>query len=274
MRKLHKILITVILIIFVLGNIGYFYNYGQEPSVLIVDHNTTTNPIFSDLPLPHKNFLLIKRNFYDGQIKDFSKLSESVYKRPEFYPTWESSGIRWFTEHDYSRWGVRGWGIFPGLIDYSVRNIQTGDKLIFYTFLHSSWGIETWQGLRIIPVYNTTLFDAKISPDIVLLEPTFPKFYNNWTYIIEYNVTAKSRIPQGTYTFSIRMDSPSVTTNELWAWDVLDKYTNNEYSDQINKCKQKIVSNCDTLIQLRQNKYISGALFSPDNAFTANLHVE
>ena len=129
-------------------------------------------PVFSSidvatekLPLKHERFDLIKRNFYDSQISDFTSLGESMWKRPEFYPTWERSGIQNYEEHDYTRWTVYGYGFFPGVQSWTARNMTTGDNITYYSYLHSSWGVETWQGMKLVSIHDESLFDVTITPN-------------------------------------------------------------------------------------------------------------
>lgn len=254
-----------------------YFNSGESESSGAPDQRDAeiNNTVFSDLPAIPANFTMIKRDLYGNQIKDLSKISDSVYKQPEFYPTWERNGRSWFTEHDYSRWGVHGWGIFPSEISYSISNMSAGDTMEIYSFLHTSWGIETWQGLKIIPKYNTTYFNVQTVPEEILLEPTFPKFYYNWTQRLSLNITAKQKIPAGTYSFSFNVISPSDKKNEEWVWDVLDKYTNSLYHSEIQECKKQaqVSEKCSSLLELRQQKYIAGGMFAPSNQFTATIVV-
>jgi hypothetical protein len=239
---------------------------NDDWSAALRQYNDT---LFRDLPPKERNFSIIKRDFYDNQIRDLSKISPNIYKRPEFYPTWERNYNMWYLGHDYTRWGVHGYGIFPSEIQYSVINMSAGDVLNIYTFIKTSWGIETWQGLKLNVVYNTTLFNAEAEPDLLLLEPTFPHFYYNWTRLVKIKVTAKEKIPQGQYRFGITVSSPPEDVSEIWLWDVLDRYTDNEYHDQIAACKNRRADNCDELIKIRQNKYVSAGMFTPSSLFTA-----
>jgi hypothetical protein len=231
--------------------------------------------VFKDLPEYPANFTVIKRDIFAGQITDLSNISENIYKQPELYPTWEANGQKWFTNHDYSRWGVHGYGLFPGELSYTVSNMTSGDTVNVYSFLHTSWGIETWQGLKLIPEYNNNIFDVSLTPDEVLLEPTFPKFYSNWSQKINMLITAKRPVPQGDYQFSISFTTPSSINSNLWTWQALDKYTNNKYHAEIQKCiDSKLESEqCKNLIELRQNKYVSGDTFAPSKQFTVEIKV-
>jgi hypothetical protein len=226
------------------------------------------------LPTAHPTFELIKRNFYDSQIDDFNNIDLTIWKRPEFYPTWERSGIPTFTDHDYSRWGVHGYGFFPSVESWNAHGMMEGDSITFYVFLHTAWGVETWQGMKLIPVHNNTLFDVKVTPDEFYLEPTFPVFYPEWTKKIEFTVTAKQEIPIGTHPISVDVSVPDDTKTEVWSWEILDKYTEQKYHSAIESCKENADSKmCDDLIKLRQNKYVKGNMFTPSNGFVSYIVV-
>jgi len=220
------------------------------------------------LPDKPDKFDLIKRNFYDSQIDDFNNLEEGMWKRPEFYPTWERSGIHKYIDHDYTRWGVHGYGFFPGEQSWAVNNMQEGDEMVFHTFLHTAWGVETWQGMQLVPVYDDTLFDVTITPNEFYLEPTFPVFYPEWTKIIEFRVVAIDTIPAGEYIITLKVLPPDESRTEEWSWEVLDKFTDELYHSEIEKCKENPkLETCDELIQLRQTKYVSGSMFTPSKVF-------
>lgn len=273
--KKYLLVGAVALVFLVVGiSAAIFYQSENPIQAGRPSYEGINSTVFADLPDYPARFTLIKRNFYDGQINDFTRLNSSFWKQPEFYPTWESNGIFWFTRHDYNRWGVHGYGLFPSEISYTAGNMSQGDGFSVYTLIHTSWGIETWQGIKINPVYNTTLFDVKIEPDVLLLDPTFPKFYYNWTQMLRYSITAKQQIPKGQYEFSLYISSPATEQSKIWTWDVLDKYTNNLYHEQILECRKQLSDKCNSLLEMRQNKYVVGGQYAPSNLFTAFVTVD
>ncbi len=278
-----KIAYIIILIsVIAIAVAGIFYSTINPDNVraeLPLDRPTyndvDNNIVFNELPEFPSNFDIIKRDVYDGQITDLNKVSESIYKQPEFYPTWERNGLSWFIDHDYTRWGVHGYEFYPGEISYNVVNMTVGDEINIYSFLHTSWGIETWQGLRLVPEYNSNYFEVSITPDEVLLEPTFPKFYNNWSQKTTLNIIATQPVPTGIYTFSVKFDAPSSKTSNVWLWQTIDKYTENKFHNEIQKCMDSISypEKCDTWTESRQNKYISsGGAFAPSNQYTVIIN--
>lgn len=220
-------------------------------------------------------FELVKRNFYDSQIDNFNNIDPAIWKRPEFYPTWERSGIPSFKNHDYSRWGVHGYGFFPSVESWTVHNMSSGNTLTYHVFLHTAWGVETWQGMKLIPICNDTLFNVEITPNEFYLEPTFPTFYPEWTKKIKFTVTAMEKIPPGTYSIRVDVGVPNDAKTEAWSWEILDKYTDKKYHTAIESCKQNADSDmCEELIKLRQNKYVKGSMFTPGDSFVSYIIVD
>lgn len=267
--------LAVIAIAVTAFTLWYIDNADASTAASRPKYDSISADVFKDLPAFPANFTVIKRDVYAGQITDLNHISEHVYKQPELYPTWESNGLQWFQNHDYSRWGVHGYGFFPGELSYSVTNMTAGDTIDIYSFLHTSWGIETWQGLKLNPVYNSDYFNVAITPSDVLLEPTFPKFYTNWSQKITMKITAKELIPAGTYDFSITFSSPSNELSSLWMWQALDRDTEGKQHNEIQKCIDSSIETkqCIELIELRQNKYVSGAEFEPSKQFRVEIKV-
>lgn len=251
----------------------------------IVDENEKTNltseAIEFDMTLVTQRLIetpetyeLVKRNFYDSQIDDFTQIDQGVWTNPDFYPTWERSGIATFIDHDYTRWGVHGYGFFPSEASWGVTNMSAGDDLTFHTFLHTAWGVETWQGIKLTPICDSELFDVTITPNEFYLEPTYPFFYEEWSKMIEFTVVAKSDIPTGTYPITLKVGAPSTTLNEKWSWEVLNKFTDEKFENEINNCKiNHNAEMCDEFVIMRQNKYVSGSMFTPSSVYTSYITV-
>ena len=233
------------------------------------------NQIYDNLPDKPANYDLVKRNFYDSQISDYSLISSEIFKQPDFYPTWERSGIPTYTNHDYDRWGVHGYGFFPGEQSLNIINMSKGDTLEIYTWFHTSWGVETWQGVQLEPVYNQDLFSVQITPNSFVLGPTFPSFDSEWTHLIKFTIEAKTHIQSGTYPISVMIKPPSKEFEDAWSWDILDKFTEGKLHTDIEKCKAgSELTTCETLINLRQTKYVQGGMFTPSSLFKATLNIE
>jgi len=270
----------VVLAVILTAGISFFY-YSDHKKDIIDTQNDKMDSMYGDIfvNLPEKDdqvrFDLIKRNFYTSQISDFSLVDENVWRRPEFYPTWERSGIITFTDHDFSRWGIHGYGFFPSEESWNIANMDSGDEFKFQSWFHTSWGVETWQGIQLVPIYDKELFDVSIEPNLFIIGPTYPQFDIEWTKLIQFKVTAKEPIPPGDYIFSVAVSAPSKEQENEWSWELLDQYTDGKLHDDIERCKSESTeSNCDDLILQRQVRYVQGGMFTPSQLFNCRINVQ
>ncbi len=143
-----------------------------------------------------------------------ARSTETAWKYPDYYPTWSSTGIKRYTDHDYSRWILMGYGAAPGSAAQHAQ-LKKGDRVEFDTIIYSSFGVESAQGLKLIPVYDDRLFKATVSPDEILLEPNFPIFEYNWTQKVRLNIESLDIISPGRYDFKFAVISPTSPTR-MW----------------------------------------------------------
>lgn len=228
--------------------------------------------IYSNLPSMPDNFIQIRRDVMTNAYPDLCQLGEEYYLQPDFYPTWERDKALFYTNHDYSRWGVHGYGSYPGEQGISIRNIGEGESFTICTFFKPSWGIETYQGVRLVAMENE-YFDVKLDPSTMLLLPTYPYFNDDWVKKIKVEVTAKENVPQGEYKLGFNVARPNNDIEKEFTWKVLELETMND-SKFINECK-KDEEDCLNNYMLRQNKYVSGGQWEVGvDTFTLIVQVE
>ncbi|MEW6328600.1 MAG: hypothetical protein AB1468_00635 [Candidatus Micrarchaeota archaeon] len=208
--------------------------------------------IFKNLPLYREDFGSLKAAMDRGLIKNLCNLSEEHWKQPEFYPNFErnpiekekiGAGLNWFRNPPKGRWGVVGYGAFPS--DAYV-TIVAGDALSVCTFFHTSWGIETYQGLGFGASYpaasyaseevNATLlnlqnssevagyFEVAVTPGYTLMQPTFPVFSKDWTKKLEMKIKVKPGTPPGGYVVALDIGKPPADVEEAWIAEHLAYY--------------------------------------------------
>ena len=214
-----------------------------------------------DLPPKSKNWDLMVREF-ENMYVDLDVYGEEFYKRPEFYgESWKLCRQKFYKDHDYRVWGVYGHGAYPANRKVVLNNNVPGEWITFYNFYRTGWGIETWQGIKLVPE-NNRYFDIKIEPDEFLLTPTFPKFTYDWSKKLKYTVTIKERPPSGTYTINIYAVNPSKDSGFKWFWEILRRETSPDEQDMLEKCYQQVLDDdvdieCDEWIKIaRKNKYV------------------
>ncbi len=208
--------------------------------------------IFKNIPQYTDDFGSMKAAMDRGLITDLCGMGEEYWMQPEFYPNFEQHptekgsigvGLNWFKNPPTGRWGVVGYGAFPSDV---YATILPGDTLTICTFFHTSWGIETYQGLAFGADYpaasyaseeaNATVlnlqnsseaekyFEVTITPKYTLMEPTFPIFSKNWTKKLYMKIKVKPGTPPGTYTVALDVGKPPADVENAWIKEHLAYY--------------------------------------------------
>lgn len=145
---------------------------------------------------------------------------ENYYRQPEFYANdFKEQFLHYYTilkPNVSVPYNVAGSGPYPG--DTGVLNMTQGDTTRVITYWHAGPGIVKYQGFKLMPVYPEhsklrmadividqdiriaeQCFGIKITPENILIEPTYPVFFPNWTRKIEMDITVKDGCPSGKY---------------------------------------------------------------------------
>ncbi len=164
--------------------------------------------------LTHSNddFEKIKKDFQSGNYETYTKIAdipEKYYTRPDFYPSYDAYKDR----KDISQSGAYGYGAYPSEVSYNVTGFKAGQYLDIYTFVHSSYDVGNYQGIRLsLESSANELFETYTEPSDILLSPLSlksPETTPNWTYRIKMRITTKKDIPEGQYVFKLNAGSPS-----------------------------------------------------------------
>ncbi len=249
--------IHIILVILVIAAFAYFIASTGEPSKPVTEkkflektapkkiYNYTpgerpdyglSQAMFRNLPPLPPDFWEVDEKFYQGGITDFVELGDEYYRQPEFYPTFEDN-IEFIKNPQGGRIYAFGIGAYPGDIGAEV---PPDSIFTVATFFHSSWLVETHQGVKLEAVYpertdilnpdlqdvNFTVkqepskmgkyFNVTFDPELFVLGPTAPVFDENWTLKVKINVTVDKEAPKGTYVIGVNPVVPSPEYSELW----------------------------------------------------------
>lgn len=277
MEKVGKVVVVGIMVILVGILSGFLY---YHPTTNIIETSETIQPIdyMQNIPPKPDDWNMIMRELESGYI-DIIKMNSSYWLQPDFYPSWKVAQ-RFYTEHDYSRWGVYGSGAYPGnpIITFNKKDRETwiSDCTLFKT----GYGIETWQGIKLVPESNE-YFEIEIEPNEFLLEPTFPIFSENWVRIINYKIIIKKEPPTGIYNVKIFSVSPSKENAKEWFWDVLKKESTPLEREMVTRAKLqadaegRIPEEFTNWITLeRKNKYVDASTFQTGACMDIQIIVE
>jgi hypothetical protein len=235
-----------------------------------------TKKMFTNLPDQPNDFLIIKRAIETGETTNICNVKNEYYKHPEFYPTWEQGKTAFYDNHDYSRWGVHGYGAYPADLGATISNFKKGESIDFCTIVKTSYGIETYQGVKMI-FDNSEYFDIEIInqefpeyKDHFIMYPTFPIFHENWTRQMHIRITAKQDVPIGEYEFGFNFATPNRDFNEEMVWEILMQDTD-ENIEYVKECVEEIHNSkdnsdidtqCEMFMMQRQKKYVKGGTWS------------
>ncbi len=164
--------------------------------------------------LTHSNDDLekLKKEFQSGNYETYTKIAdipEKYYTKPDFYPSYDAYKNR----KGISQSGSYGYGAYPSEVSYNVTGFKAGQYLDAYTFVHSSFDVGNYQGIRLsLKSPDDGLFETITEPSDILLSPLSlksPETTPNWTYRIKMRITAKKDVPEGRYVFKLNAGPPS-----------------------------------------------------------------
>lgn len=213
------------------------------------------------------DFVQVKRDLEKGIFFGVCDLNESYYRNPEFYPGY---AIYKTKTHDYSRWGVHGYGAYPGEIGYLSDGIKKDQSLNTCTYVHSAYNIETYQGLRIIPTSVDQRLYVQIDPNEFVLYPTFPKINQElpWARKINITITAKEDLSTGIYNISFAVTAPSARSQADFYREM------KSVSQDWYKCPIGDTACKESTVELRKKVYVNAGYFAADKFFKISIKVE
>lgn len=200
--------------------------------------------VYRNLPAFPSDFYPVDLLIGIGRIIDLVNLEEKYWKQPEFYPLFEEN-INLIANPSRGRFYGIGYGAYPGDIGTEA---SPGDDFTVASFFHTSWLVETYQGMKMDVVYptisaipNTDLngtqmvieqdpekvkdyFEVTTNPSVFLLESVNPIFGYNWTVRVLVHIKIKPDTPKGTYVVGINPGTPPAEYSQRWVRQYLTKY--------------------------------------------------
>ncbi|NUN11763.1 hypothetical protein HUU53_03905 [Candidatus Micrarchaeota archaeon] len=203
--------------------------------------------VFEKLPVFPKDFYPTRVLVQFGKITDLNSIAPSYWKQPEFYPQFEEQGVPLYQKPPEGRRGVFGYGSYPS--ESIVLLPKNGEAEVAF-FIYTSWMVQTYQGLglssgfpetaslkssdfpdgqRLVnqdPNVTSNYFDVEVTPDNVLLEPSFPVFQKNWVNKVTVKIKGKN-VPPGRYVIGVFGGGPTKENSNKWFNEYKTAYTEN-----------------------------------------------
>jgi len=239
MKKIFSLAIIFFLIVVTAGclqnnektnsSAGIALNENVEKNSLTELRQTYKIPlaVFEELPSAPSDFNRIVSLYHKGTFRQDMFFSEKYYLQPEFYPSFTQNGLNYWLNPSTTHRGVYGYGYFP---IKRIIFIKPGEKAQVAFFLHSGYGVRTFQGMHLQPIFKKAgteeFFDVRIKEPTFLLGPNFPKFNKSWAKAILLEVSAKEDAPKGSFAINIAVSSPPPEFNDRWKKELGNQYFN------------------------------------------------
>lgn len=182
--------------------------------------------IWGSLPRPPNDFGETGYLIATGRNYAIGSLDESYYLQPEFYPGFKNNGLRFWSDPDPRYWAANGFGTYPA---DQWDSLQIGEREEFtaVVFMYSGFGVQTYQGVKLAPTAaSQENFDISVTPDVFLLEPTFPKFEEGWVQRVVVMGKLKPGTKPGNYVVGLNVEVPPVEKLQEWQFKYRSLYYN------------------------------------------------
>lgn len=173
------------------------------------------------VPLDFGEKLSVARN---AAFNDYRVFGEEYFLQPEFYPSFPQNAVSYWLDANRPFYAAVGYGFFPA--EQKIV-LNRGKAKTARVFVHSGYGVETWQGARIIATAeqqgNVT---AEILAGDFLLGPNYPVFSREWAKGVDMKTSAGQSAVPGKYFFKLAVVSPSQEKSEEWGSKHSGEYFN------------------------------------------------
>lgn len=244
----------VILLLLALGL--FFFGVKKTPSLVFDDSGIVgckdlnrnayriPSAVFEELPKPPKCFSSIVERYHAQQFSDDFFFTHPFFSQPEFYPSFARDGLLYWTNPITTHWGAIGFGAFPS--EQKVL-IQPGQTVKTRFFFHSGFGVRTFQGLRLEPLFENPSakewmvieLDSE-SQNGFVLGPSFPKFDANWVKPVDVQITLLPNAPVQQMSFFLVTQSPSAEKAEQWSTRYPNYYNGTSFVGSQNAVRVRL----------------------------------
>ena len=158
-------------------------------------------------PLPDC-FSVVRAAYYDGTIPSSKIISSKYYLQPEFYPNFESDGVASWITPSATHYGALGLSAFRS--NSIPTTLSRTNSTTFRFFVHSSFGIRAYQGVRLSPRVSDENYSHFVSVRVddpsasgLVFGPSFLKIHPAWAYPVDVTVSVSSGAPSGSVPITV-----------------------------------------------------------------------
>lgn len=184
--------------------------------------------VFENLPSAPACFVSLVERYHSQSFSDEYFFTPEFFLQPEFFPEFEKSGLDYWMNPLATHWGAVGYGSFPSEKKISIRS---GEESRARIFLHSGFGVRTFQGASLRVEFENPSDEKWVSVSLdensvngFLLGPTFPKFDSRWVRPVDVLVRVSPGAPSLTIPLRVRVLAPPAGMQDQWSRELGEKY--------------------------------------------------
>jgi len=217
-----KIVIILIILVFLFSLLYFNISKPKKSRPEYCDSNgCIPKEVFRKLPTYPEDFEEVKYLMI-LPLENFSKKysDEYYYKQPEFYTdSFLKKGIGYYTKlskpQNFTYMNVAGYGAYPSELRIKVKE----GEYELASYLHASWGVVKYQGLRLkvnYPENSEKCFDVTLIPRTILLGRTYLSFDLNWAEKIKIKLKVNKKCPKGNYILTVSTTNVPEEIEKEW----------------------------------------------------------
>lgn len=170
--------------------------------------------IYRHLPLRTDTFDQEHALLHQGDALQLEHVAWENYQQPDFYPTFDTTGKKMWTDASQHYPSRSGWAATPA---EQEATLHPGDEFETVLFVGASWGSTRPQGtgltLRAQGGVNITVTP---DPSSLLLGRTFPAFDANWVHRVILRGKVGEDVNEGTYHVALYLTAPPSDHQTTW----------------------------------------------------------
>lgn len=186
--------------------------------------------IFSELPPIPQDFPKVAYDVSSGKLYQIGLLGQEYYKQPEFYTfVDQETGVvnreyafRPWKDPQLDQWGDNGMQAYPA-DQYTSVSLSKDGTFRAAVFVTNAWNIQNYVGINLVTndeandQFDITIIEDQTGKSYFKLDPTFPRFGENWATKVIIEGKVKPTTAPGEYTITINPVSPPTELSAKWA---------------------------------------------------------
>lgn len=160
--------------------------------------------VFEDLTKAPNDFSILVEKMHKGNYSNYVFFPQEYFLQPEFYPSFNEATRAYWVNPSLTHYGAAGYGFYPA---YQEISIPQGKSMTAAFFVHAGFGVQNYQGLKIMPKNNYPGISVSIIEPQLLLGYSYPKFSNDWAKKVLLVISVGDTVETGDYEINFFVES-------------------------------------------------------------------